>query len=72
MVKEAFEKKKINPLVYFIGIPVGILILVIAYNIWVTDSVRRACASNIEFLGRKYDPVSLSHIPNCLEVLGNR
>jgi hypothetical protein len=67
MSKEASENKKTNPLVYILGIPVGILILVVAYNIWQTDSVRRACASNIRHLDT---PFTMKIGEGCLKVLG--
>ena len=44
MSKEITEKKKANPLVYLVGIPAGILILVLAYNLWQRDKIYRNCA----------------------------
>jgi hypothetical protein len=84
MTKEITEKKKVNPLVYFIGIPVGIYILVLSYNAWEKDRVYRECVKNIDYLGYRFEyggKVSTkimglperaisNRIPNCLEVLG--
>ena len=46
MSKEFSEKKKTNPLVYILGIPVGILILVMAYIQWEKYQIYRFCAEN--------------------------
>jgi hypothetical protein len=78
MTKEITEKKKVNPLIYFIGIPVGIYILVLSYNAWEKDRIYRECVRNINYLGitKEFAGVgnagwnNWNEIPNCLQVLG--
>jgi hypothetical protein len=80
MTKEMTEKKKVNPLVYFIGIPVGIYILVLSYNAWEKDRIYRECVRNINYLGitniskgsNNQGFVYSDNVPNCLQVLGNK
>jgi hypothetical protein len=69
------RKKKVNPLVYILGIPAGILILVLLYNAWEKDRVYRDCVKNINYLGKTEIKRTRTwerneYIPNCLEVLG--
>lgn len=71
MNKEISEKKKVNPLVYILGIPVGIYILVLSYNAWEKDRLFRECSQNINYLGGIYKKPPLSgYTPHCLTVLG--
>ena len=80
MSKEVSEKQKTNPLVYILGIPLGIYILVLSYNAWERDRLFRECSKNIEYLGYTIysgtayklgnsQAVSKDRVPNCLQVL---
>jgi hypothetical protein len=67
MTKEITEKKKVNPLIYLVGIPAGLLILVLAYNYWEEGKLYRACAKDTRYLWYDYKGNS-----NCDKILIRR
>lgn len=47
MTKELSEKKKTNPLVYILAVPLGIFILIMAYIQWQKYQDYNGCVNNI-------------------------
>ena len=68
MTKEITEKKKANPLVYILGIPVGILILVIAINQWQKYQSYNNC---LEVMGKYSHLYNVNQKEACLKILDN-
>jgi hypothetical protein len=73
MTKEITEKKKTNPLVYILGIPAGILILVLAIIQWQKYQVYKA---SVDYC--KYELATLTNTntkdikEECLRIMGNQ